>query len=126
LRERGWRVLGVDFNPDLVRAGDATGHPVMFGDAEDPEFIATLPLGRVHWVVSTARERHVNLSLIHSLRSLGYSGRIAITAQAPDDAARLEQGGADLILVPFADAAREAADRIMGQALPQQTEQAGG
>lgn len=113
LRERGWRVLGVDFNPDLVRAGDAMGHPVTFGDAEDPEYIATLPLGRTHWVVSTARERHVNLSLVHSLRSSGYSGRIAITAQAPDDAARLEHAGADLILVPYADAAREAADRIM-------------
>jgi Kef-type K+ transport system membrane component KefB len=113
LRERGWRVLGVDFNPDLVRAGDAMRQPVMFGDAEDPEFIATLPLGRAYWVVSTTRERHVNLSLVHSLRSLGYSGRIAITAQAPDEAARLKQAGADLILVPFTDAAREAADRIM-------------
>jgi hypothetical protein len=29
--------------------------------------------------------------------------------------ARLEHAGADLILVPYADAAREAADRIMGQ-----------
>lgn len=113
LRERGWRVLGVDFNPDLVRAGDAMGYPVMFGDGEDPEFIATLPLGRTYWVVSTARERHVNLSLIHALHSLGYRGRIAITAQALDDAARLEQAGADLILLPYADAAREAADRIM-------------
>jgi len=115
LRERGWRVLGVDFNPDLVRAGDAMGHPVTFGDAEDPEYIATLPLGRTNWVVSTARERHVNLSLVHSLRNRSYSGRIAITAQAPEDAARLEHAGADLILVPYADAAREAADRIMGQ-----------
>jgi len=125
LRERGWRVLGVDFNPDLVREGDVMRHPVMFGDAEDPEFIATLPLGRAHWVVSTARDRQVNLSLIHSLRSLGYSGRIATTAQAPDEVARLEQAGADLILMPFADAACEAVDRIMGQALPQQPEQAG-
>jgi len=113
LRERGWRVHGVDFNPDLVRAGDAMGHPVTFGDAEDPEYIATLPLGRTNWVVSTARERHVNLSLVHSLRSSGYRGRIAITAQAPNDAARLEHAGADLILLPYADAAREAADRIM-------------
>jgi len=113
LRERGWRVLGVDFNPDQVRAGDAMGHTVTFGDAEDPEYIATLPLERTHWVVSTARERHVNLSLVHSLRDSGYSGRIAITAQAPDDVARLEHAGADLILVPYADAAREAADRIM-------------
>jgi hypothetical protein len=113
LRERGWRVLAVDFNPDLVNAGDAMGYPVMFGDAENPEYIATLPLRQAHWVVSTARERHVNLSLVHSLRSLCYSGRIAITAQAPEDAARLEHAGADLILVPYAAAGREAADLIM-------------
>ena len=125
LRERGWRVLTVDFNPDLVRAGDFMGYPVIFGDVEDPEFIATLPLGRAQWVVSTAPERHVNLSLIHSLRSLGYRGRIAIAAQAQDDAARLEQAGADLILLPFADAACEAVDRIMGHALPPQSEQTG-
>jgi Trk K+ transport system NAD-binding subunit len=108
-------VLTVDFNPDLVRAGDSMGYPVMFGDAEDPEFIATLPLGRVQWVVSTARERHVNLSLIHALQGLDYSGRIAITAQSPDEVARLEQAGADVVLVPFADAAHEAANRIMRQ-----------
>ena len=115
LREGGWRVLTVDFNPDLVRASDPMGYPVMFGDAEDPEFIATLPLGRVQWVVSTARERHVNLSLIHALKGLDYGGRIAITAQSPDEVARLEQAGADVVLVPFADAAHEAANRIMRQ-----------
>lgn len=114
LRDRGWRVLGVDFNPDLLRAGDAMGQRVMFGDAEDPEFIATLPLAQTHWVVSTARERHANLSLIQSLRGLGYHGRIAIAAQSVDDAARFEQAGADLVLMPFADAAFEAVDRIMG------------
>ncbi len=126
LRERGWRVLGVDVNPDLVRAGDAMGQPVMFGDAEDPEFIATLPVGRACWVVSTLRERHLNLSLVQALRGLDYSGRIAITAQAPDEAARLEQAGADLILVPFTDAAREAADRIMGPDFPSQPLHPGG
>ena len=115
LRERGWRVLTFDLNPDLVRAGDTMGHPVMYGDAEDPEFVATLPLGRVLWVISTARERHVNLSLLHTLQSLGYGGRTAIAAQLPDDVVRLQQAGADLILAPFADAAREAADRIMGR-----------
>ncbi len=115
LRDRGWRVVGVDFNPDLVHAGDAMGYPVMFGDAEDPEYIAMLPLDRAHWVVSTVRERHVNLSLIQSLGSLGYSGKIAIAVQVEDDAARMEHAGADLILTPYADAAREAADRIFEQ-----------
>lgn len=119
LRESGWRVLSVDLNPELVRTGDPMGYPVLFGDAEDPEFIATLPLGRTQWVVSTARERHVNLSLIHALQGLGYSGRIAIAAQSLEDVARLEQAGADLVLLPFEDAAREAAERIAGQVYPQ-------
>ncbi|MDT8403441.1 hypothetical protein [Sulfuriflexus sp.] len=116
---------GVDLNPVLVRVGDAREHLVMFGDIEDPGFIATLPPGRAHCVVSMARERHVNLSLIDSLRSLGYRGLIAITAQALDYAARLEQADVDLIQMPFADAAREAADYIMGQAMPQPFEQTG-
>jgi len=120
LRERGWRVLAVDFNPDLVRAGGIMKNAVVFGDAEDPEFIATLPLGRAQWVVSTAREGYVNRSLIHTLQNLAYRGRIAIAAQAPEDVARLEQAGADLVLLPFVDAAREAADRIAGQDSPQQ------
>lgn len=113
LRERGWRVLGIDYNPDLVRKRDTMEYPVMYGDAEDPEFIATLPLAQACWLVSTVRERHVNLTLIHSLRLHGYRGRIAVTAQAPEDVTRLEQAGADLVLLPFMDAAREAAKRIM-------------
>jgi Kef-type K+ transport system membrane component KefB len=118
LRGRGCRVLGVDYNPELVRSGDTMGHPVRYGDAEDPEFVASLPLARTRWVVSTARERHVNQALIHTLRSLGYAGRIAVTVHGPGEVARLEQAGADLVLVPYADAAREAADRLLGPVSP--------
>jgi Trk K+ transport system NAD-binding subunit len=117
LRERGVRLLSVDYNPDLVRSVPM-GHPVFYGDAEDPEFIATLPLARTRWVVSTAHERHVSQGLIHTLRNLGYAGRIAVTAPGTGEVARLEQAGADLVLVPLADAAREAADRILGQVAP--------
>lgn len=115
LRERGCRVLSVDFNPELVRTGDAMGYTVHYGDAEDSEFIASLPLARSRWVVSTAREHHVNQTLIHSLRNLGYVGRIAVTAHGSTEAAQLEQVGADLVLLPFADAARETVDRLLGQ-----------
>lgn len=115
LRARGSRVLSVDYNPELVRSGDPMGYPVMYGDAEDPEFIASLPYVRSQWIVCTARDLHVSQALIHSLRSLGYAGRIAVTAHSPAEVVTLEQAGADLVLVPFVDAAREAADRLMGQ-----------
>ena len=115
LRERGCRVVTVDYNPELARAGRATGHRVLYGDAEDPEFIASLPLARTHWVVSTIREEHVSRALIYSLRGSGYAGQVAVTAHSLAEAARLEQAGADLVLLPFADAAGWAADRLLGQ-----------
>ena len=115
LRERSCRVLSVDSNPELARSGDSMGYPVHYGDAEDPEFIASLPLAHVQWVVCTAPERHVNQVLIHTLHGLGYAGRIAVTVHAPAEAVRMEQAGADLVLVPYADAAHEAADRLLGR-----------
>lgn len=118
LRARGCRVLSVDFNPELVRTGDVMGYPVRYGDAEDPEFIASLPLARSRWVVSTVRERQVNQALIHSLRNLAYGGRLAVTAHDFTEVASLEQAGADLVMVPFKDAAREAVDRLLEPASP--------
>ena len=44
LRERGCGVLSVDYNTVLIRSGDSMGYPVRYGDAEDPEFIASRPL----------------------------------------------------------------------------------
>lgn len=75
LHDSGWRVLTIDLNPDLVRDGDAMGYPVLYGDAEDPEFVTTLQLGQVLWVVSTARERHVNLSLLLRRSATGHGAR---------------------------------------------------
>ena len=53
LRQRGHRVLGVDFDPDLVRRQGGLDYPVRYGDAEDPEFLGSLPLNRPVWSNST-------------------------------------------------------------------------
>jgi hypothetical protein len=118
LRARGARVTAIDYDPELVRTGDAMGHPVHYGDAENPEFVASLPLARTAWVVSTARERDVNRALIGTLREAGYAGRIAVTADRREDAPRFQALGADLVLTPYADAAGHAADRLLDPAEP--------
>ena len=112
LRQRGHRVLGVDFDPDLVRRHKGDDYAVRYGDAEDPEFFVTLPLGQVHWVLSSVREISVNLALLHGLRDHGYKGRVAVTAHTTPDAEQLEQAGADRVLFPYADAAAKAVDNL--------------
>lgn len=115
LRERSLSVLGVDFDPQVVAALRAEGWWAEYGDAEDPEFPCALPLGRCRWIVSTMPHLHTNRSLLLALREHGYRGCIALTAHSSADGRVLEDAGADLVLLPFIDAASEAADRLTAE-----------
>ena len=125
LTAAGRRVLGVDFNPAAVRRWRAAGIDVMFGDSTDPDFVAHLPLAGVEWAVSAVPEHDTGVShddprlaLIASLRAQGFAGRIAVAARHEDTAHALEEAGVDLVLLPFRDAANQAADLLLGEAPP--------
>jgi Kef-type K+ transport system membrane component KefB len=109
---RGRNVLGIDFNPQTVRAWRREGLSARYGDAHDPELLSTLPLGRASWVVSTAVERDVNAALLAALRSHHFQGRVALRAHDSHDVAALLQAGADVVLEPFRDGAREAVEML--------------
>ena len=113
LRERGCRLLAIDFDPTIVRLHEQEGYRTRYGDAEDPEFIATLPLESAVWVVSTLRERALNRALLQGLQQQGYRGKVAVSASTRHEADEFRRHGADLALVPYADAAKEAADKLL-------------
>jgi voltage-gated potassium channel Kch len=121
LRQHGLKVLGVDFNPEVIRSWNEQDVAVIYGDATDPEFIGGLPLGAARWVVSAVPEHQTGLThedprvaLIQALRFHGYAGRIAVTAQRAVNVERLREAGADLVLLPFQDAADQAVALILG------------
>ena len=74
--------------------------------------LAHLPLQRARWIISTAPEREVNLAFLSALRSHGYRGDVALRAEDAADAEALEGAGADLVLTPLRDGAKEAADLL--------------
>jgi Kef-type K+ transport system membrane component KefB/Trk K+ transport system NAD-binding subunit len=112
LLERKRRVVGVDFDPQALAMWRTRGLPVIFGDVGDPEFFDILPLHCSAWVVSTVRDRQLNLTLLHILNERRYEGRIAIAAQDEEEARAYQSRGADLVLRPFSDASEEAADSL--------------
>jgi voltage-gated potassium channel Kch len=122
LSETGLSVLGVDFSPEALGKWRASGRDGIYGDVSDPEFLAHLPITQVRCVVSTIRDHgsagvsHADDRevLIQALRNSGFTGCIAVTAIRPDDAPRLHALGADVVLEPFGDAARDAVDRLAG------------
>ncbi len=109
LRERGVNTLGVDFDPETVRALRRRGLAVRFGDAEDPAFLETLPLAEIPWVVSTLPLWESNRALLHALQAAGFGGRVAGVVRDPAHAAALERAGVARTLKPFEDAADHAA-----------------
>jgi len=123
LRDEGRRVLGVDFSPEAVRYARGKGFDAVFGDATDPEFLAHLPLGKADWLVLAVPEHDTGLThddarhaLLRAMRDLGYSGKVAVAAHREVTAEALAAAEADLVLMPYRDAAFAAARMILGEA----------
>jgi Kef-type K+ transport system membrane component KefB len=104
LEEKGFRVFGVDFDPSLVKRWNRKGRSAQYGDADDPELMEILPT-HTQCVISTLPDKQVNLALIKYLKHAEYKGKIAVTSYFGRSAKQLELAGADLILLPFVDAA---------------------
>jgi Trk K+ transport system NAD-binding subunit len=102
-------VLGVDFDPEVVRAQQNQGLDARFGDGEAPDYVESLPLADVPWVISTLPDRASNHALLNALKEHHYSGQIAIVARDEADAASLRSLGRVEIILPFNQAADFAA-----------------
>ncbi|QOJ01398.1 MAG: cation:proton antiporter [Phycisphaeraceae bacterium] len=118
LLRAGRRILAVDFDPRAVDAARRDGIHARYGDAEDPECPAMLPLGEARIIVSTVPVADVNLALLHHLRARGFVGPFAAAAHSVRDARHLESHGVEVVLMPFHDAADQAAERLAGLASP--------
>lgn len=113
LTKSGWRVLVVDLDPDVLNRCRREGMEVIYGDAEDPEFVLSLPLEHVRWVVSAVPGTDLNLAILHGLRAASYEGKIALTARDPMQAERLRDVDVDVVIAPFAVAAEQLVDTVI-------------
>ncbi|KRE25370.1 sodium:proton exchanger [Mycobacterium sp. Soil538] len=112
LSSAGHRVLGVDFDPHGVAAHRDRGVTATFGSAEDIGLLEALPLDKAKYVISAIPTLRTNLALLHGLRHHGFVGTVAMTAHTGRDAERLRAAGVDIVLEPFASAARTTSDAL--------------
>lgn len=125
LEKGGKTVLGVDFSPEAVRFAQARGLKAVFGDASDPEFLSHLSVENADWLVLAVPEHATGLThfdprrtLLRTARDLGYKGRVVVAAHHDQDNEALQELHADLVLMPYRDAASAAAGMILGDETP--------
>lgn len=114
------KILGIDYDPEAVRRWRRRGLDAMHGDAWDHDLIASLKLHDVSWVVSALPQFEFSivhedprLILIDNLRQAGrFRGKIAVSTRSPEEIRQLELKGADIVFLPFYDAAARAVERM--------------
>lgn len=119
LSDKGMTILAVDFNPDKVRCWRQSGYDVVYGDACDQEFIGVLPLDTSKWVIAAMPQHDLGLThkdprmmLIDALKHHKYTGKIAVSTDHPHEKLALKEKGADMVFLPFNDAANCIYERI--------------
>lgn len=112
LKEAGLKVLGVEYDPEVVRKLRRKGLPVRYGDCTTSEFIETLPIRDSRWIVSTLPDMTSNQDLLHGLRTHHFAGGLAIVARDDFDDLALKALGATTTLYPMRNAVDYAVETL--------------
>ncbi len=112
LHKKNQNVVGVDFDPTIVKSYQAHGITAHYADAEDPEVFNLLQLQDTKWMIITVP--HVDtIKIFHTaLIGYGYTGKFAITVYNEENMLALKQLSPDLIMNPFQDTAELLAHQL--------------
>jgi len=128
LLEQKIPALAVDYDPSAVKKWKERGLDAVYGDVADPEYLAELPLASAKWVISTVSHHGPDMTaldprttLLRTLESEGFQGRVAVAVYRHSEVALVEGAGADIVLEPFEDAADTTMERVV-ESLSQEDE----
>lgn len=94
------KYLVVDFNPDTISDLTKFRIPCLYGDIDDMEFLAELPLDKIQLAVSTIPDFETNFLLIESVKLVNPHAIIIVRAHHIEDALKLYRKGASYVLTP--------------------------
>ena len=103
----------IDHDPDRIAELENRGIPALFGDAGDPDFLATLDFSRVELVLSTVPDKDVNSLLNQTVRAEAPEAVVIVVAHGVSDAIGHYEGGVDYVVLPHFLGSKHAAEIVL-------------
>lgn len=110
LREQGLKVLVIDFDPDQIAVLKQKRIAHQFGDASDPEFLATLPLHQAQVIISLLPQVETNEVVLKTVNTVAPAAISIIFASFEHQAPQLYKAGASYVVIPHHHAASHIID----------------
>ena len=117
--EKKKSVLAVDFDPEVIKESKNKRYDAVYGDAADPEFYEMLPFKNAEWFVSAlpqhkygVLDQDPRLVILETLKQKNFKGKIALSCHHHESVQRFKKLGADLVFLPFHDAAERAVNMV--------------
>ncbi len=115
--QRGYAVLGIDFDPENVRKANAAGINACYGDAEDAEYISSLPLLQARWVVGAIHDKQVTEALSNCLAENRFRGHTAFAVHDGNDIDNILKNSR-MVFIPHELAAEHAVQKLLDMDIP--------
>lgn len=90
----------IDHNPEVVGTLREQGHPALFGDVSNVEFLSEVDFEDMSLLISTIPHYDVSKTILINYKERNPQGVIVLTAEYHEDAIQLYEAGADYVLVP--------------------------
>lgn len=110
------KVVGVDFDDELVKRHQAERRNVLHGDPSDADFWEKIEQDHsIELVMLALPNLQANLDALEQLQKISFPGRIAATARFPDEEKYLRQSGATSVFNIYTEAGAGFANHVEDQ-----------
>lgn len=94
------KTLIIDYNPEIVKRLGSEGFEVLYGDAEDVDFLSELNFSSAKIVISTIPNYLVNLLIFKELKRQNEGAIFIAVSNQIDSALELYKEGVDFVILP--------------------------
>jgi len=90
----GYSFVGLDFNPSVIEAGRAEGHPVFYGDVCNPEVLKSVGAGNAQVIIVTLNDPEAAEQLVTTLHTAHPGVKIFVRGHSLTHCLELREIGA--------------------------------
>ena len=94
------RFLAVDYDPEVVKELLDKGLNILYGDAEDGEFLEDINASEAKMIISTIPDYETTSYLLTKVRERNSDTKLILLSRSLDDALNLYANGADYVILP--------------------------